>query len=101
MPILMNIPINPLVNQIPQKPLYESTKVWVSKIPENISDTFMLKLLETCGSVSSWKRLSDINGKPKSFGICEYETVEGVLKCLRVLNDYQLEESILQVNNIW
>ena len=96
--MFMNIPMNPLLNQIQPKPIYESTKVCVSNIPENISDSFMLKLLETCGNVLSWKRLADLNGKPKSFGICEYETVESILKCLRLLNKYPLEQNELEVN---
>ncbi|MCQ2815879.1 MAG: hypothetical protein MJ252_01310 [archaeon] len=97
MSLIMNMPINPLMNKMPSKPIYESTKVCVSNIPENISDSFFLKLLETCGNVLSWKRLADFNGKLKSFGICEYQTVEGMLKCMRLLNNYPLEESTLEV----
>lgn len=94
-PMMMNIPMN-MSQQ--QKPLYiENKKVWVSKIPENVSDTFMLKLLEACGPVISWKRVTDSKGKLNSFGICEYQAVESMLKCLRILNSFHIEDSELQV----
>ena len=95
---ILNMQKNQNIKEIPMQPLYESTKVWVSKIPDNVSDTFIQKLLESCGTVTSWKRLKDSNGKPKSFGLCEYETVEGMLKSLRLLNNFPLDNSVLQVS---
>ena len=97
MPMIMNVPLNPMMAPSIQKPLYESKKVWVGKIPEGVSDTFMLKLLETCGTVISWKRMTDPRGKLNSFGICEYLTVESMLKSLRLLNNFPLDNSELQV----
>jgi RNA recognition motif-containing protein len=82
--------INPPVVNAPQK--IENKKIWVSHIPPNLSDMFMLKLLESCGPVLSWKRTKDENGRPKGFGFCEYTTVEGLLKALRLLNHLQIEE---------
>lgn len=97
-------PINPLfpspqmaVHLPMQKPLYEIKKVWIGKIPESVSNTFMLKLLETCGQVCSWKRMTDAKGKLNSFGICEYTMVESMLKCLRLLNNLPIDDSELQV----
>jgi RNA-binding protein 25 len=82
---------NQVPNVVPSKPV-EIKKVWVSHIPPSLSDTFMLKLLETCGPVASWKRTTDQNGRPKGFGFCEFQTVEGMLKALRLLNHLKLEE---------
>jgi RNA recognition motif-containing protein len=70
----------------------EYKKVYVSKIPPGLSDSFMLKLLETCGTISEWKRMTDQNGRLRSFGLCEYHSVESMLKCLRLLNHLKLEE---------
>lgn len=70
----------------------EYRKVFVSKIPPGLSDQFMFKLLETCGAVSNWKRGTDQNGKVRGFGYCEYGSVEGMLKALRMLNHLKLEE---------
>lgn len=82
---------NQVPNLLPSKPV-EIKKVWVSHIPPSLSDTFMLKLLESCGPVASWKRTTDQNGRPKGFGFCEFQTVEGMLKALRLLNHLKLEE---------
>ena len=80
---------SPLLN----KPVTgEYRKVWVGHIPPILSDTFILKLLESCGSVASWKRTTDHMGRPKGFGLCEYHTVESMLKSLRLLNHLKLEE---------
>ena len=80
-----------------QTPLVERCKIWVGKIPEGISETFMRKLLECCGQVTSWRRVTNSSGKFNSFGFCEYSTVESILKCLRLLNGYPLLGSELQV----
>ena len=74
-----------------------STKCQINNIPDNISDNFIQKLLEICGSVNSWKRMIDSDGKLSNFGICDYLTVEGLLKCYRLLNNYPLLNSRLQV----
>ena len=100
------IPINPifLLNKfhIQQKQnIFKntpvSTKCQINNIPENISDNFIQKLLEVCGSVNSWKRMVDSDGKLSNFGICDYLTVEGLLKCYRLLNNYPLLNTRLQV----
>ena len=63
MPMIMTVPINPLMMNPLQKQTNDNKKVWVGKIPEGVSDTFMLRLLETCGTVVSWKRVTDSKGK--------------------------------------
>ena len=80
-----------------QTPLLERCKIWIGKIPEGISETFMKKLLNCCGQVTSWRRETNTSGKLNSFGFCEYSTVESILKCLRLLNGYPLLGSELQV----
>ena len=88
---------NQITSLIQGPQIIESKKVWVGKIPEGVSDTFMKRLLESCGNVTSWKRMSDSTGKLNSFGICEYLTVESLLKSLRLLNNYPLLNSELQI----
>ena len=80
-----------------QTPVLERYKIWIGKIPEGISETFMKKLLDCCGQVTSWKRVTNSSGKLNTFGFCEYSTVESILKCLRLLNGYPLLGSELQV----
>jgi RNA recognition motif-containing protein len=96
-----NAPITPLATQstianflnAPTLPTSgEYKKIYVGKIPPGVSDTFMVKLLETCGPVASWKRGTDHNGKARGFGFCEYHSVESMLKSLRLLNHLKLED---------
>ena len=97
---MMGIPvmITPfLYNTQDQTPVGEKCKIWVGKIPEGISETFIKKLLECCGPIASWHRTTNSSGKLNSFGFCEYSTVESILKCLRLLNGYPLGNSELQI----
>ena len=97
---MMGIPVifSPyMYNTQDQTPVGERCKIWVGKIPEGISETFMRKLLECCGQVTSWRRVTNSSGKLNSFGFCEYSTVESILKCLRLLNGYPLGNSELQI----
>ena len=97
---MMGIPVifSPFMyNSQDQTPVGEKCKIWVGKIPEGISETFMRKLLECCGQITSWRRVTDSSGKLNSFGFAEYSTVESILKCLRLLNGYPLGNSELQV----
>lgn len=45
----------------------------------------------------SWKRITDASGEPKSFGICEFEDPESLLRCWRLLNNMNLLGSQLKV----
>jgi RNA recognition motif-containing protein len=102
MPLLSQGNMMNFVNQPAVPHTGEYKKVYVSKIPPGLSDSFMLKLLETCGTVSEWKRMTDQNGRVRSFGLCEYHSVESMLKCLRLLNSLKLEEGYeLQVYSIY
>ena len=75
----------------------ENRKVYVGKIPKGISDEFMERLLKSCGSMLSWKRTSDANGEKKAFGFAEYEHIESVFACLKIINNLPLAESRLIV----
>ena len=86
-----------LYNTQDQTPVGEKCKIWVGKIPEGISETFIKKLLECCGPIASWHRTTNSSGKLNSFGFAEYSTVESILKCLRLLNGYPLGNSELQI----
>jgi len=86
-----------LYNSQDQTPVGEKCKIWVGKIPEGISETFIKKLLECCGQIASWHRTTNSSGKLNSFGFCEYSTVESILKCLRLLNGYPLGNSKLVI----
>ncbi len=46
----------------------------------------------------SWKRTKNEKNIPVSFGYCEFEHVEGVLRCLRIMNNMKLLEKELSVN---
>ncbi|XP_057822191.2 RNA-binding motif protein 25 isoform X2 [Cryptomeria japonica] len=77
------------------------TTVYVGKIAPSVENDFLLSLLELCGTIKSWKRAQDpTNGTPKGFGFCEFESAEGVLRALRLLNKFCLEgqELVLNVN---
>eukprot|EP00252_Welwitschia_mirabilis_P023953 TRINITY_DN691_c0_g1_i1.p1 TRINITY_DN691_c0_g1~~TRINITY_DN691_c0_g1_i1.p1 ORF type:complete len:855 (+),score=279.07 TRINITY_DN691_c0_g1_i1:214-2778(+) len=85
-------PIFPLA----EKP---QTTVYVGKIAPTVDNEFLLSILELCGPIKSWKRAQDpTNGMPKGFGFCEFESADGVLRALRLLNKFNLEGSELVLN---
>ena len=66
----------------------EQTTLYVGKIASSIGDDVVLKLLEACGPVRSWKRMEDPDTKAlKPFGFCEYEDAEGVIRALALLQN--------------
>jgi RNA recognition motif-containing protein len=91
---MMNPLTNPtnVMNLMKQSQQVEYKKVWVGHIPPGTSDAFILRLLESCGTVTSWKRTTDQQERPKGFGLCEYASVESMLKSLRLLNYLKLDE---------
>lgn len=80
----------------PEKP---HTTVYVGKIAPTIEDEFLRAILELCGQIKSWKRAQDpTTGSPKGFGFCEFESAEGVLRALRLINKFSLEGQDLVLN---
>jgi RNA recognition motif-containing protein len=75
----------------------ESKKVFVGKIPKGVSDDFMERLLRCCGPVTSWKRSTDASGEPKAFGFGEFENIESVFACQKIINNLPLFDGRLQV----
>ena len=80
----------PLPEDEPRTKTARSTKVYIGKIPSGISDYFMEQLFLRCGPINSWTRCLDSSGKPMPYGFIEFQTVEGMLRCLRLLNGMQL-----------
>ncbi|XP_015076057.1 RNA-binding protein 25 isoform X3 [Solanum pennellii] len=75
------------------------TTVYVGKISSTAENEFMLSLLQLCGPVRSWKRAQDpTNGSLKGFGFCEFESAEGVLRALRLLNKLNIDGQELMLN---
>ncbi|KAL6969471.1 hypothetical protein U1Q18_029183 [Sarracenia purpurea var. burkii] len=68
------------------------TTVYVGKIASTVESDFILSLLQLCGPVKNWKRVQDpTTGTPKGFGFCEFESAEGVLRALRLLNKLNVD----------
>ncbi|KAI3909437.1 hypothetical protein MKW92_039584 [Papaver armeniacum] len=90
-------PVVPIVAPT-EKP---QTTVYVGKIASTVENDFMLPLLRLCGPVKSWKRAPESSdGTPRSFGFCEFESAEGVLRALRLLTKINVDgqELVLNVN---
>ncbi|KAJ3197060.1 hypothetical protein HK101_006244 [Irineochytrium annulatum] len=66
-------------------PADKLTTVFVGSITDGVADSWMERILRTCGLVRNWKRVTDSNGRPKGFGFCIYDSAESVLRALRVL----------------
>ncbi|XP_020264460.1 RNA-binding protein 25 isoform X2 [Asparagus officinalis] len=68
------------------------TTVYVSKIAPTVDNDFLLSLLRLCGPVKSWKRAQNpSDGSPTSFGFCEFEAAEGILRALRLLTKLNID----------
>ncbi|XP_044492125.1 RNA-binding protein 25-like isoform X2 [Mangifera indica] len=75
------------------------TTVYVGKIASTADNDFMLSLLQVCGPVKSWKRPQHpSNGTLKGFGFCEFESVEAVLRALRLLSKFNIDGQELMLN---
>ncbi|XP_047967929.1 RNA-binding protein 25 isoform X3 [Salvia hispanica] len=93
-PVVRPITPNATSSEDPQ------TTVYVGKISSTVENDFMLSLLQLCGPVKNWKRPQDPTGTLKGFGFCEFESAEGVLRALRLLNKLRVDgqELLLNVN---
>lgn len=85
----------PLPTDEPRTKSERSTKVYIGKIPNGLSDYFMEQLFLECGPINSWRRILDSSGKPLTFGFVEFTFVEGMLRCLRLMNNLQIQSSKL------
>ncbi|CAF1064429.1 unnamed protein product [Adineta ricciae] len=75
--------------------LQAATTVFVGSISDRAPDAMIKRMLHNCGSVVNWKRVQGANGKLQAFGFCEYENPEGTLRCIRLLNGWQIQEKKL------
>lgn len=66
--------------------------------PLNLTELCAVMFAKLCGPVRSWKRPQDpTNGSLKGFGFCEFESAEGVLRALRLLNKLNIDGQELLV----
>ncbi len=76
--------------------------MYCGKIASTLDDEIITSLLHACGKVKSWKRTTDPETKEaKSFGFCEFEDADGVLRSLRFLNGLKIDgqELLLKGNS--
>jgi len=65
--------------------------VFVGKLPPDLTDDFLKRILEQCGPVSKWSRIS------KTFGFCEYLQPEAASRALRILKDLKIKDKVLLI----
>jgi len=76
----------------PKAPLIPPSTVYVGRIPPDVEDEFMRRLLSNCGAVSKWTRITDPEtGQLKSFGFCEYAAPQSALRALRLIKDIEID----------
>jgi len=73
------------------------TTVFVGNISDRAPDSMIRTMLQRCGNVLSWKRVQGASGKLQAFGFCEYEDPEATLRCMRLLNEWEIAEKKLVV----
>lgn len=66
------------------------TTVFVGGIPPGVSDETISSLLQTCGEIIEWRRVTDASNAPKSFGFAQFASSDGLLRALRILDDLPL-----------
>ena len=93
-PLMHQSMLNQPKQQIEQKPV---TTVFVGNICERAPDQMIRQMLQRCGSVLNWKRAQGANNKLQAFGFCEFDDPESTLRCIRLLNGYELAEKKLLV----
>ncbi|PIA12828.1 hypothetical protein COEREDRAFT_83884 [Coemansia reversa NRRL 1564] len=64
----------------------QSVMAFVSGVDSSIDDKWMERILEACGDVCSWERVCSADGKPQSFGFCEFRNLDGAARALHVLS---------------
>jgi len=71
-------------------------QAYVGKIPDGVPDGFIKNLLEQCGIVAKWERVTDpTSAKPKPFGFCKFVGADSVLRALRLLNGIEIDNGAL------
>ncbi|KAM7539530.1 hypothetical protein Aperf_G00000045118 [Anoplocephala perfoliata] len=73
------------------------TTVFVGNIPERAPDSVIKSMLIRCGNILSWKRVQGASGTYQAFGFCEYQDPESTMRCVRLLNNFEILEKKLLV----
>ena len=71
--------------------------VFVSKIARQVSNSLLERLLKACGPLISWKRSTADAARPQTFGVAEFDSVESVFACLKMLNNMKLFDNTIMV----
>ncbi|KAF7253117.1 hypothetical protein EG68_08258 [Paragonimus skrjabini miyazakii] len=97
-PVVRNLLELSSLRQVPyvrEKP--PVTTVFVGNISERAPDQLIKTLLMRCGNILSWKRVQGASGKLQAFGFCEYEDPESTMRCVRILNGFNVGDKKLLV----
>ncbi|KAJ1612061.1 RRM domain-containing protein [Cryptosporidium canis] len=74
------------------------TTVYVGRIPYQVSNAHIRKLLSECGTILRWSRQEDpITKRLSSFGLCEFDSPEGVINAVNILNGLKISGGVLLV----
>ncbi|KAF7455999.1 PWI domain-containing protein [Cryptosporidium felis] len=74
------------------------TTVYVGRIPAKVSNAQIRRLLSECGTILRWSRQEDPTTKQlSSFGLCEFDSPEGVINAVNVLNGVRISSGQLLV----
>eukprot|EP01084_Bolivina_argentea_P124390 220420_1 len=66
--------------------------LYIGKLCSLITDEFFNKLLNGCGVVIKWKRMKE------TFGFVNFETPEGALRCINLMNNMKLYGQTINVS---
>ena len=68
--------------------------MFIKNLPEDAENNLVERILKECGTLTQFKR-----AKGTAFGHCEFENLEGALKCLRLVNNRRLIDKYLLVKS--
>jgi len=70
----------------------EPITLYVGKIAKGLGDDLIRKMLECCGKVTQWNRVTDpVSGELKAFGYAKFASLVDVLTAIRLLNGFELQ----------
>lgn len=88
-PVLRNAPV--VSNSSVSSMASLGITVFIGQIPSCVDDSMLTVLLEQCGKVLVWRRMtSPWDGTPKRFGFCQYSEPNGAIKALRLLKGIEI-----------
>ena len=56
-----------------EKQLNELKKIYIGQLPRGVSDTFVEKLVKTCGNIDGFTRTRSVSGEPARYAFVEFE----------------------------